>query len=213
MVKSRPGLGTGVGGERYDTVTKGQFIRKAGGPDATSVVHYNDEEGAKVMAESWDGSTWSRGGAFSLAGGRLKGRISMYGGTCRHFRAGERIIVIGEPGRYWALHLENVSGHRVEVVVSVDGLDVLDGKAAKTGKPGYLIEKDGELTISGWRIDDSRVREFLFASVADSKAAAAGKARNVGVIGVAVFEEDEVAVRRSREAEAARRDAARAFGD
>lgn len=213
VLKSRPGLGTGVGDERYDSVTKGQFIRKAGGPDATSVVHYNDAEGAKVMTESWDGSSWSRGGSFSLAGGRLKGRISTYGGTCRHYRAGDRIIVIGEPGADWQLHLDNESGHRVEVVVSVDGLDVLDGKAAKTGKPGYLIEKNSSLTISGWRIDSSRVREFRFASVADSKAAAAGRARNVGVIGVAVFEEDEAAVRRAREAEAARRDAARAFGD
>ena len=60
------------------------------------------------------------------------------------------------------------------------------------------------------------LRSFLFSSVADSRAATAfGErgAKNVGVIGVALYEEDELARRRIRIEENYLRDDARAFGN
>ncbi len=60
------------------------------------------------------------------------------------------------------------------------------------------------------------LRAFRFSSVADSRAATAfgaKGARNVGVIGVALYEEDEMARRRIRIEENYLREGARAFGN
>jgi hypothetical protein len=79
---------------------------------------------------------------------------------------------------------------RLEVVVSVDGLDVLDGKSASVAKRGYLIDPHGVLEIDGFRQSMDAVAAFRFGSVQDSYAEKKhGDARNVGVIGVALFNE------------------------
>ena len=60
---------------------------------------------------------------------------------------------------------------RVEAVVSVDGLDAVDGKPASVGKRGYMIPAFGDVTIDGWRTSLSTVAAFRFSSVRDSYAA------------------------------------------
>jgi hypothetical protein len=47
----------------------------------------------------------------------------------------------------------------------------------------------GQVDIDGWRLSQSQAAAFRFSSVADSYAARTGNAREVGVIGVAVFPE------------------------
>jgi hypothetical protein len=75
-------------------------------------------------------------------------------------------------------------------VLSVDGLDVLDGKAASFAKRGYLIDPRGEVEVDGFRQSTETVAAFRFGSVRGSYAALkTGDSRNVGVIGVAIFNE------------------------
>jgi hypothetical protein len=101
----------------------------------------------------------------------------------------------------------NHSGERLEAVVSVDGLDVIDGREASPDKRGYLIEPYGSLVIDGFRTSEAQVAAFRFGSVGDSYAArSTGSARNVGVIGVALFDE-----RNELSSEAMRRDGADPF--
>ncbi|HSM93324.1 MAG TPA: hypothetical protein VLT47_10580 [Anaeromyxobacteraceae bacterium] len=107
-----------------------------------------------------------------------------------------RIYVLGEPGQRYLLRVRNGSGQRVEVVASVDGLDVTDGKPAAFERRGYLVEPYGEVTIDGYRLSQASVAAFRFGSVARSYAAAKGDARDVGVVGVAVFPERAPIVRR-----------------
>ena len=57
------------------------------------------------------------------------------------------------------------------------------------GKRGYLIPAWGSVDIEGWRISQSEAAAFRFSSVPESYAARTGNAREVGVIGVAVFPE------------------------
>ncbi|HUL57646.1 MAG TPA: hypothetical protein VLU43_00135, partial [Anaeromyxobacteraceae bacterium] len=78
---------------------------------------------------------------------------------------------------------------RAEVVASVDGLDVVDGRPAALGKRGYLVDPWSEVTIDGFRTSEDAVAAFRFSSVPRSYAALRGDPRDVGVIGVAVFPE------------------------
>jgi len=97
--------------------------------------------------------------------------------------------LLGVPGGRYLLRIHNRSAQRVEVVASVDGRDVIDGQPSALSKRGYLVEAFGTVTIDGFRLSDAAVAAFRFGSVEDSYAARMGDARDVGVIGVAVFAE------------------------
>ncbi len=107
-----------------------------------------------------------------------------------------RTFVLGAPGQRYLLRIRNESGRRVEVVASVDGRDVVDGRTAAWEKRGYLVAPFGETLIDGYRLSGDAVAAFRFGSVRDSYAARMGDARDVGVIGVAVFPERAPAWRR-----------------
>jgi hypothetical protein len=100
-----------------------------------------------------------------------------------------RTFVLGVPGQRYLLRIRNGSGRRIEVVASVDGRDVVDGRTASWEKRGYLVDPFGQTTIDGYRLSGDAVAAFRFGSVRDSYAARMGDARDVGVIGVAVFPE------------------------
>jgi len=97
--------------------------------------------------------------------------------------------VLGQHGQRYTLRVHNRTGRRIEAVVSVDGLDVVDGRPADFNKRGYLVGAWGHVDIDGWRLSQYEAATFRFGSVGSSYAASKGKARNVGVIGVAVFPE------------------------
>jgi hypothetical protein len=102
---------------------------------------------------------------------------------------GGRVIGVGAPGERYVLAIENSTGARFEVVASVDGLDVIDGEDASFTKRGYLVGAYGRVVIDGFRRSGAEVAAFRLGDVARSYAASKGKARNVGVIGVAFFGE------------------------
>ena len=105
------------------------------------------------------------------------------------FLHGGRRFVMGELGERYRIRVVNPTSSRVEAVVSVDGLDVLDGRPATTTKRGYIIPAFGETTIEGFRTSMDEVAAFRFSSVRDAYASRKGDDRNVGVIGVAFFRE------------------------
>ena len=107
----------------------------------------------------------------------------------RFFHAGES-YVLGQMGQRYTLRVWNRSHRRVEAVVSVDGRDVIDGRPGDfRNKRGYLVPAGGFVDIDGWRVSDRQAAAFRFTTVSDSYAGRMGSARNVGVIGVAVFPE------------------------
>jgi hypothetical protein len=136
--------------------------------------------------------------ASPLPGGQsLRDRAAGYemtvlidGAPAATYEYGGGTYVLGQLGARYTLRVANHSGRRVEAVVSVDGRDVIDGRPADfRGKRGYLIPAWGSVDIEGWRISQSEAAAFRFSSVPESYAARAGNAREVGVIGVAVFPE------------------------
>jgi hypothetical protein len=100
-----------------------------------------------------------------------------------------RTYVLGKRGARYAVRVRNGTGGRIEVVVSVDGRDAIDGRPSALAKRGYLVDPWGEAVVDGFRLSDAAVAAFRFGSVASSYAARMGDARDVGVVGVAVFAE------------------------
>jgi hypothetical protein len=105
---------------------------------------------------------------------------------------GGRRFVLGDMGERYRLHIVNPTAGRLEAVVSVDGLDAIDGKPANVGKRGYIVPAYGDVTIEGWRTSLDTVAAFRFSSVRESYGARTRHERNVGVIGVAFFRERPV---------------------
>lgn len=124
-------------------------------------------------------------------------RVELIDGVGRQlptYSMGRRFYVLGNNGNRYSIRVHNPTGRRIEAVVSVDGLDVIDGNSANyRSKRGYVVQPHDSITIEGYRTSTSQVAAFRFSSVANSYAGRKGKARNVGVIGVAIFEEKAAA--------------------
>jgi hypothetical protein len=105
------------------------------------------------------------------------------------FTDGVRRFVLGETGKAYRVKIVNPTPARIEAVVSVDGLDAIDGRAADLSKRGYIVPPYGETIVDGWRTSLSTVATFRFSSVGESYAGRKGRDRNVGVVGVAFFRE------------------------
>jgi hypothetical protein len=106
------------------------------------------------------------------------------------FSQGGGTYVMGQLGERYTLRVLNHTNRRIEAVVSVDGRDVVDGRTADyRSKRGYLVPAYGQVDIEGWRLSSAQVAAFRFSAVADSYAARTGAAREVGVIGAAIFPE------------------------
>ncbi|MBK9072158.1 MAG: hypothetical protein IPL79_14320 [Myxococcales bacterium] len=115
--------------------------------------------------------------------------VDAYGAVLPTFHHRGKFYVMGDMGGRYAIRVRNPLGQRVEALISVDGLDVIDGEAGDLRKRGYIIEPYSDVTVDGFRTSMSDVAAFRFASVGASYAGRKGKARNVGVIAVAIFAE------------------------
>jgi hypothetical protein len=111
------------------------------------------------------------------------------GDTLPTYASKDRFYVQGNAGERYIIRVSNPTARRVEAVVTVDGLDVIDGEDGDLRKRGYVVPPYGEVRIEGFRTSTADVATFRFNSVNDSYANKKGKARNVGVIAVALFEE------------------------
>ena len=105
----------------------------------------------------------------------------------------DRYYVQGNIGERYIIKVTNPTANRVEAVVTVDGLDVIDGEAGDLRKRGYVIPAYGETQVEGFRTSTDDVATFRFSTVDGSYSGQKGKARNVGVIAVALFEEQHEA--------------------
>lgn len=97
--------------------------------------------------------------------------------------------IAGIPGHRYAVRLTNTTGQRVLVVLSVDGVNAVTGQTANPSQTGYVLGPWQSTQIQGWRKSLDRVAQFVFTDLPDSYAARTGRPDNVGVIGIAVFEE------------------------
>jgi hypothetical protein len=102
-----------------------------------------------------------------------------------------QVFIEGRDHSNFEIEVRNHNGHRVEAVISVDGLSVIDGKDAGPTSSGYVIDAHGSIRIPGWKLNDDQVAAFEFAGKRDSYSAAVngGSTRNTGVLGVLAYKE------------------------
>ena len=100
-----------------------------------------------------------------------------------------RNYIIGTPGHEYAVRIRNCTGARILVATSVDGVNVVSGETASPSQTGYVLDPWGSVEITGWRKSMDRTAAFYFTDLGDSYAARTGRPLNVGVVGVAVFQE------------------------
>lgn len=153
------------------------------------MIHYNDARLAALQAShhiQTSETQWFRvfrdGVRVSLQGEN--------GEALPGYSTGDRMYVIGQAGQRYTIMVENLTDQRFEAVVSVDGLDVINGRPAAMGYRGYLVGPHARLSIEGFRQSASTVAAFRFGAVGESYAADRGDARNVGVVGIALFAEN-----------------------
>jgi hypothetical protein len=128
--------------------------------------------------------------ALRAQAGAYELEVLVNGVRAQTFEHAAETYVLGTEGSRYVLRVHNRSGRRIEAVVSVDGLDVIDGKPGDfASKRGYLVNAFGYVDIDGWRLSNREAAAFRFAPISESYAAKTGRARHVGVIGVAVFPE------------------------
>ncbi len=101
--------------------------------------------------------------------------------------------IAGIPGHRYAVRMTNTSNQRVLVVLSVDGVNAVSGEDADPSQAGYVLAPWQSTEITGWRKSMQDVAQFVFTDLPDSYAARTGRPDNVGVIGIAVFGERQVA--------------------
>ena len=185
--ESRPGLGTEWGEARTSRVHDVTFVRDSSRPFALATLHYNDRRGVDALA-NLHSQRPSR--SLTTGGGAVTVSIrDANGSALEAVHVGDRTFVIGAAGQRYSIVLTNNTSHRFEAVATVDGLDVVNGKSGNFDNRGYVLLPFATLEIEGFRQSSAAVAAFRFAAVADSYAAQTGSARNVGVIGVALFSE------------------------
>src|SRR3569623_908698 len=62
------------------------------------------------------------------------------GRTLPGLSAGGRTLIVGEDNQRYRIVVRNGTTARFEVVASVDGLDVIDGKPADPKRRGYIVD-------------------------------------------------------------------------
>lgn len=183
----RPGLGTGWGKDISAKIDYTDFQRSSNKPSGVSSIYYNDKEGIKAMTSSWK---YNGSGLQKAAGGLVEWGVKGSWGYLKNQHSKGKRFVTGNKNKNYSLVVKNLSHTRLEIVLSVDGLDVLDGKSASTKRRGYIVSPGETLNVKGFRKSADAVAAFKFSSVNSSYSQLSGNgSRNVGVIGMAVFTE------------------------
>jgi len=194
QAEERPGLATGWGEEKKSRLTSSTLVRASSQPAGTDFLYYNDKKGVEAMS----GNDAKIEGLQTAAGDMVEWGIkSGIGYLPTYKKSGFRVggsgfrderYVMGESNQTYSIVVKNRCKSALEIVASVDGLDVMDGQPASFRKRGYTVYPGDTLEIKGFRTSYDRVAAFRFSSVSNSYANMRhGNTRNVGVIGIAVF--------------------------
>jgi hypothetical protein len=187
----RPGLATQFGEDLQRGMRQTRFERESmTTPLVTATIWYNDAAGARAMAQNASSRSGDRAEVELFNGGLVVGVTDEWFQVLPGFVADARPYAIGEANARYAIRIANRSDFSFEVVASVDGLNVIDGRPASPERRGYVLAARDTMTIEGFRTSESTLAAFRFGRVSESYSVQMGHGdRNVGVIGVAFFQE------------------------
>ena len=104
------------------------------------------------------------------------------------YRDGPYRWIEGRSGQQFAFRIVNRNRFPVGVIPSADGQSLTSDGRAGAKDPAYVIGPYDSLTVSVWREDLRGGRELIFTDIARSLAARKGDKRNIGVLGVCVWQ-------------------------
>jgi len=188
VVASRSrGLGTAYGETRRSEVQNVTFTRRSDNPDALLQLRYNEPEGIRDLTQLR--GLGAAQPAIAHHGALRVSLLDERGGALPGVDVAGQRYAIGRAGERYMIGVSNDTGARYEIVAAVDGLDVIDGRDASFDKRGYVVDPYTSFVIDGWRTSDTTTAAFRFSGLEDSYAGQTGRPRNIGVIGVAFFQE------------------------
>ena len=137
-------------------------------------------------------SGWSRDR--SARGALVSVEVRMDGKRAPLYRtaADERYYFEAVRGRSYALQLRNLSPRRIGVLITVDGLNVVNGEHSSLSpeEPMYVLDPWETTTIRGWRTSLEHVQRFLFVDEERSYASRTGQTNgDMGWVRVLAFAE------------------------
>lgn len=103
-------------------------------------------------------------------------------------------LLYGKENERYIIFLRNTGSQKIyEAVITVDGLDVISGTAGSYQNRGYLLRPGDTLLVEGFRKNDQQVAAFRFSAPDEGYVNynVQGDKKNIGVIGVALFEAEE----------------------
>lgn len=121
--------------------------------------------------------------------------ILVNGNRCKQYQHQGKTFIEAKNGSEYVIEIKNNHYKRILAVGSVDGLNVLTGKAASDTDTGYIIGAYSSEKIKGFRFSDDEWAMFKFGykfygkTYAQSKED--GSEKNCGVIGLRIFYEKE----------------------
>jgi hypothetical protein len=117
------------------------------------------------------------------------------GGSMETFMQGGQTFVMGSRGQRYGVRIRNNTRERLEIVLTVDGRDAVNGMRADSQRDrGYVVGPMSSVTIEGFRTSLDTVATFRFSDPAASFAGRMGQMQNLGMIQVAAFKERQQAV-------------------
>ena len=130
----RPGLGTSWGEQVYSPATMQPFVRAAAAPWAAIALHYNDRDGVLAHAAYLGGQmtpleVYAGDGSIGIA------LVDENGTLLSGINSAGRALIAGNDGERYRIVVRNGTSARFEIVASVDGNDVIDGKPAEHRPP------------------------------------------------------------------------------
>lgn len=118
--------------------------------------------------------------------------VDEFGNSLQSGHHQNQFYVGGVKNTRYRIRVQNLTGGRILVVTTVDGRNILDGKPGDLNGGGYVLSPFDTEMFDGWRTSDSSVAAFRLSSAGDSYSSQMGSPQNVGVIGVAAFEEKTI---------------------
>lgn len=97
--------------------------------------------------------------------------------------------IVGELNKEYKIQLINNCDQNIMAILSVDGLNTLNGQRANFNSPGYLLGPKEKIIINGWQKSKNKIASFYFTYPENSYANKSNNNFNLGIIGVAFFNE------------------------
>lgn len=117
--------------------------------------------------------------------------VIVNGDTVKKFSHDGKLFIAGYNGSEYILRVSNNTDKRVLAIISVDGINVVDGKEASEQSTGYIVAARSAVNIKGFRESETHVGAFKFATKGKSytKETITGSTKDCGVIGCMIVEE------------------------